>query len=238
MWDEIVLTLDVDWAPEEVIGHSLDLLARAGVAATVFATHASPLLRSSGGAELEIGLHPNFNTLLTGQGRTAASILDELLQEYPEAKGERSHSRTVSAGILSLLMERGLLYDANQIIPFQPDLTAYAFQGFARFTDYWQDDVFLAGCGQDFSLADVPCLGTGLKIFNFHPIHVFLNTDCPETYAAAKLHYHDPAALRGMRNTRRYGIGDCFADVLALARERGSGRRTLAGLARELLSAC
>lgn len=236
MWDEVVLTLDTDWAPEEVIAHSLEMLADADVAATVFATHPSPVLQSFCSESLEIGIHPNFNGILDGDSKKASDIIDELLDHYPEAVGERSHSRTISAGILSLLQERGFLYDANQIIPYQPELTAYVFSGFARFTDYWQDDVFLTDRPKESGQPSVPLVGSGLKIFNFHPVHIFLNTDCLERYHAAKPHYHDPDALRSMRNTERYGIGDFFSDTIAQAATHGSGCKTLKVLAQELLN--
>jgi len=55
--------------------------------------------------------------------------------------------------------------------------------------------------------------GPGLKVFAFHPVHVFLNTPTIEFYERNKPHYDDPAALRAARHDGM-GVRDLFSEVL------------------------
>lgn len=73
--DAIFLTFDIDWAHDEVLNDTIDIVERAGVAATWFVTHDTPVLeRLKHNPNFELGIHPNFNYLLQGNsknGKTA-----------------------------------------------------------------------------------------------------------------------------------------------------------------------
>src|SRR5260370_36233031 len=60
--DSLVLTLDIDWAPDFVIDHVAQRLIEHQVCATWFVTHASPAVdRLRRRPDLfELGIHPNF----------------------------------------------------------------------------------------------------------------------------------------------------------------------------------
>lgn len=58
-FNDICITLDVDWANDEVIEYSTKLLEKYNVKATIFATHESELLKFLE-KKFEIGIHPNF----------------------------------------------------------------------------------------------------------------------------------------------------------------------------------
>ena len=63
----IFLTLDIDWAHDEVLNDTIDLLESSGIKATWFATHDTKVLeRLRVNQNFEIGIHPNFNPLLDG----------------------------------------------------------------------------------------------------------------------------------------------------------------------------
>jgi len=61
-----VITIDIDWVPDKVLEYTLELLSKAGVPCTIFATHATGLLNGLDRNQFEIGIHPNFNPLLNG----------------------------------------------------------------------------------------------------------------------------------------------------------------------------
>ena len=44
--DATAITLDIDWAPEEVILHSMQILELFNVKATLFCTHESEVIRN------------------------------------------------------------------------------------------------------------------------------------------------------------------------------------------------
>src|SRR5688572_22770431 len=71
--DRIFLTIDIDWASDEVIADTAALVEEAGVAATWFVTHDTPQIgRLRANPLFELGIHPNFNFLLDGDGRNGA----------------------------------------------------------------------------------------------------------------------------------------------------------------------
>ena len=65
-WEnEIFLTFDIDWASDEVINDSLEVIEKYGIKSTWFVTHDSPILeRLKDNKNIELGIHPNFNFLL------------------------------------------------------------------------------------------------------------------------------------------------------------------------------
>ena len=89
----------------------------------------------------------------------------------------------------------------------------------------WSDDKHLE-LGGRFAADAVGLDAPGLKVLNFHPVHVFLNTETPAHYGRAKAAYHDPAALARERGP--HGIGDLFAEVVERV---GTRARTVAEVA-------
>jgi hypothetical protein len=193
-WDgRALLTFDLDWACDEVIADTIDLVEQAGVAATWFVTHDTPLLaRLRANPSFEIGIHPNFLFLFEGDGRNgtnAEEVVDRLLTIVPEAKAVRSHSLVQSGRLLELFARKGLTHDCNAFIPAAHDL--------------WSDPI-----------GSTP---PGLEGYDFHPIHVFLNTERMERYEATRQWHRAPAELIQHRH-------------------RGAGART--ALLRLLSAAC
>lgn len=228
----IVFTVDIDWAPDEVIEDTLRLFDENGVPVTVFATHRTRLLTGRARKGIEVGLHPNFNPLLEGKDRGGpGQILENMMDIYPRAVGVRSHSRTVSAPLVQEFVRQGLLYDANQICPYQSNLAPYNYCGFIRFTDFFQDDVH-AMLKKRFEMETLPLGGEGLKIFCFHPVHVYLNTERSARYEKSKGGYKDAKMLRGFRNnTRVPGARDLLKQLLQHARQARESPQTLKRLA-------
>jgi hypothetical protein len=75
--DKLFLTLDIDWAHDEILAKTIDLLDRSGVQATWFVTHDTPLLeRLCANPNYELGIHPNFNWLLAGDSRNGATAVE------------------------------------------------------------------------------------------------------------------------------------------------------------------
>ena len=63
---KIFLTFDLDWCHDEVLRYLLDSLEQRNLSATFFVTHQTDLLeRMRNNSQFELGIHPNFNYLLT-----------------------------------------------------------------------------------------------------------------------------------------------------------------------------
>ncbi len=198
--DKVFLTFDIDWANDDIIATAIDLVEQAGVAATWFVTHDTPLLkRLRSNSKFELGIHPNFNFLLHGDprnGRTAVEVIDRLMSLVPEAKAVRSHCLTQGSLLLDMFKSVGLMYDCNDFISAHTKIELkpwLLWNGMVRAPHFWEDDV---GClyGSHESIDDL-VQRVGLKIFDFHPIHVFLNTEHLDRYERTRAFHNKPDEL-------------------------------------------
>lgn len=212
----IAFTADVDWAPEEVIADTIGLFETYGVHCTFFATHRSETLLQCNRELFEIGLHPNFNPLFQGKGGNADGIMDELVAWYPESECVRSHSLTQSGWLLNKFKEKGMLYEVNHFLPYHHNLYPFTlWNGMVRIPFNWEDDYHFA-LGYSFDDSGIDLGDAGLKIFNFHPIHVFLNSENNDRYLRIKDEMHNIPKLKHERNTTGVkGTRDMLIALLA-----------------------
>lgn len=197
----IAITFDVDWASDVVVADTLALLNAANVQATFFATHSTSLFNGIQGHE--IGIHPNF--LLA---KDYESELDRLMNLYPQAKGVRCHSYYQNTQILDLFVERGLQYDSNSVMFGCHNIQPFKhWNGLVRVPVFWEDDInCLVGATWNPELLPL-ANPNALYVFNFHPIHIYLNTEKLSRYKTAKPYYHDPIKLREFVNPESTDVG-------------------------------
>lgn len=224
-WLEVLyLTLDIDWVHDDILADTIDLVEAHRFSATWFATHDTPLLsRLRNNPNFEIGIHPNFNFLLNGDaraGRDAAEVVDRLLAIVPEAKSVRSHSATQSSGLLDLFTNRGLTHECNSFIPVQSGIELKPWRlwsGLTRVPYFWEDDVACLYGPADLQTMENLARSGGIKIFDFHPIHVFLNTENLERYERTRPLHKKPKELIKHRHDG-YGTRNRFLELLELTK--------------------
>lgn len=223
--DRVFLTLDLDWAIDPAIALCLDVIEETGVAATLFVTHDTPLLeRMRRNPLIELGLHPNFGPLLDGRaehGATARTTLALLRDLVPEARAVRSHSMTQSSRLLELFKSIGLTHDCNHFIPAHAgiELRPYShWNGMTRVPYFWEDDVDLI-YGEGPTVLDL-AVGPGLKVFDFHPIHVALNTQSIDHFETTRAAHRDWTELRSAASPDGGGVLGRFVALL-----RGEARQ-------------
>lgn len=183
------ITFDVDWAPDWAIALCAEICAAHGMPATFFVTHPSDALDEIGRREdVELGIHPNFNPGTT-QGRCEEEIVDYCLDLAPAAAAIRTHALVQSTPILALISDRYpqietdtsvLLFGHDNLQP----VDVYYGQRKRRLTRLpynWEDDV--AADRPDWSWSSGDEKLPGLAIYDFHPIHVALNTASMAQYA-------------------------------------------------------
>lgn len=201
-WEgRLFLTIDLDWAIDAAIEQCLDRVEEAGVAATIFVTHDTPLLaRMRKNPRLELGLHPNFNPLLEGVAGAgdARKVMRDLQRLVPEAKVVRSHSMTQSSRLLDLFIECGITHDANHFVPAHTGIVLRPYlhwkSALTRIPYFWEDDVDLE-YGSGPTILELANASSGLKVFDFHPIHVALNTPSTEHYEATRQSHNSGEAI-------------------------------------------
>jgi hypothetical protein len=220
LYDDIIFTFDLDWCSDEVLSYTLDLIEKYNVKAIFFVTHKTKLLeRMRKNPNIELGIHPNFNFLLNGDFRYGKNI-NEVIKYYkdiiPEAKSVRNHSITQNSIILDGFYKYGLKYDFNIFIPFTSNIKLKPYKdevsGLIRVPYFWEDDVH---CISEWDWDIKKFLNyEGLKVFNFHPIHIFLNTEKIERYENAKLYLQNYKELKKFVNKKKYGIKNFFLDLI------------------------
>jgi hypothetical protein len=215
---KVVLSFDIDWVKDEILADTFEILRNyRNVNATFFATHNSIELKKS---EFEIGIHPNFNDILEGNSKDSFSRrIDTLLDLYPSSKGFRAHSLTNSSAIYSYILSKGLKYESNVLLPYSANLELLKYPpGLVRIPFNFEDDVHF-GFGKPFNLDATSFHKSNLNIFNFHPIHIYLNTCSNSHYESSKDFYQDPKRLISKRNHEILGARDLLVSVLDFCEE-------------------
>ena len=190
--ENIFLTFDIDWASDEVLNYCLDIIEEHDLCATFFVTHETPVLnRMRENKNIELGIHPNFNFLLNGDhryGKNYMEVIDFYLKMVPDATSVRSHSLVQGSQILDGFKSRNLEFDLNLLIPRNSNIVLKPIkswqEGLTRVPHFWEDDIhILYKDNPDVKFyLDFP----GLKVFDFHPIHIFLNTEDLSRYNSAR----------------------------------------------------
>jgi hypothetical protein len=220
----IFLTFDIDWAHDDVLSYTIDLVDSADVAATWYVTHDTPLLkRLRSNPKYELGIHPNFNFLLEGDGRNgknAQEVISKIMDVVPEAKSVRSHHMTQSSSLLEQFKNFGLTHDVNQFIPHSLGLDLkpwFIWNGLTRVPYCWEDDVHVLyeSHASQIEPNQLALSGDGLKVYDFHPIHIFLNTESLDRYEYTRDLHRDPKALINHRFST-YGTHTRLINLLKL----------------------
>ncbi len=222
--DALYLTFDIDWACDKVLADTINLIEEADVCATWFVTHDTPLLkRLRNNPKFELGIHPNFNNILVGRpdpynGKNPEETVGRLLSLVPEAKSIRSHSMTQSTPLLNFFLEKGLTHDCNHFIPHQAGMELcpwYLWTGLIKVPYFWEDDIALI-YGENLAEIEKLTQRKGLKVFDFHPIHVYLNTERMERYEESRPYHHSPEELSAYRNNETPGTRTALNTLLEL----------------------
>ena len=183
----ILITLDIDWAPDFIIKKVDEMLTEKNVKATWFVTHKSAYLKTlSKNRNYELGIHPNFMSDST-QGNSIEEILSNLKKIVPTAKSVRTHRLFQSTQILETFHKYDLENDSS-LLKLNPNDVPYYLKSakLYRFPYFWEDYKNMVE-DKIWSLPESLFEEDELKIFNFHPLHIYLNFHNIEQYETFKV---------------------------------------------------
>ena len=175
------LTFDVDWAPDWCVSLCARICEEHGVNATFFATHRSRVIEELTHNPLfEVGIHPSFLPA-SSHGKDPRSVLDYCLGLVPGATAMRTHGLVQSSALYALVGDTypQIETDVSLLLPFHRNLepTDVYFgarrRRITRLPYFWEDDV--AADWPTWSWESPLEFAAGLRIYDFHPIHVALN---------------------------------------------------------------
>ncbi|MDG1326162.1 MAG: hypothetical protein P8P49_10365 [Opitutales bacterium] len=217
-----VLSFDFDWAIDEILEDTLALIQQAEVKATMFVTHQTPVLEKMRESSLiSMGLHPNFNPLLRGQTSLAspASIMSDLKEIVPEAKVLRSHSMTHSGLWLNSYKELGISHLSQYYMGAVKSIQPFKHvNGLVEVPVYFADDGYLVvNNHQEWSnpsLEEITSISTkAVKVYNFHPIHIALNSSSFTAYESTKSSHREWDSIMGNRSSS-FGVRDILKRII------------------------
>lgn len=230
--NKLYLTFDFDWAPENLILNLVDYLDREGVIATFYITNQFEGLDQLKETSHCLGIHPNFTPLPVDQIyhsdfiSNASNIINDLFSIVPNAKTTRSHGLTTNTRIFNLLMNRGITHESNLFIPLTNNIELipfYHYNGLINCPYFFEDDLYCEELkiGKRIKNAWDPSVfldRRGLKIFDFHPIHIALNTEDMEMY----YRYRESHDLESnINHSPNSGSRVFLQNLIALGKQRG-----------------
>jgi len=214
--DTVCITLDIDWASDEVLGDALSLIADLDVPATLFCTHASPLLDGLDPARVELAWHPNF----LGSA-DEIEVIEEMARLFPGCAGVRSHALFFHSRLAPQYLQSGIRYVAHDLRFAEPSLAASThWSGLVNVPGFWEDDVHSLYFDGDFDPDRIDLDAPGLKVFDFHPIHLHLNTDRMDRYETARADIEAGRDLAPHVNAGGMGSRTFLVDVVRRFRQR------------------
>jgi hypothetical protein len=234
---DVVLTGDVDWAPDYAVAHVLRIVEGFGLKIALYATHPSAILADPPDF-LEVGLHPDFTR--HPSRLSPREHMEQLKAWYPDATGMRGHRNVFGQNIADIAAALGLRYDVSSILWNQPFCQGHVdYNGMARFSYMWEDGLHLdMGMGLDWDRIGLET--PGLKILNIHPILIYLNCRSDDERRAVTRRYSDlttaPKAEIDADRYQGFGIASLWTQLLErLAKEnvRAWHPRALASIALE-----
>lgn len=216
------ISLDIDWAHDEIISDVFSLVSNFEVNTTWMVTHGTDLLSDlSNSGSCELGIHPNFNYLLEGDvrlGKSTQEIVDRMMSLVPEAKVARSHSVCQSSRISQNFALAGIEIESNDYIPANQISLIKPWvleNGITKVPYFFSDELACLRSTPD----NISLIGReGLRVFDFHPIHVFLNTESLERYERTRPLHQNPKELIKYRY-QGYGTRSRLIELLELCKQ-------------------
>ena len=192
--NNLALTFDIDWAPDFAIRQAAELLISNKIKCTWFVTHRSDYVEELFRHKdiFEFGIHPNFLEN-SSHGKSEEEVLNHICSIVPGAKSVRTHALHQSSRLLSKMIdEYGIETDCSLLLYLTKDIEPHHIyfrhdpKGIYRIPYFWEDDIFMYDPGKDWDLTSPVYRTNGLKIFNFHPVLTFLNSETMHSYEELK----------------------------------------------------
>ena len=211
---EIVLTFDTDWAPPFIIEDIISLINDIPVTFLLTDKTVQKVLRNV--SNIEIGIHPNFMPD-SSHGTSRRQIIEHMLNIVPEAQIVRAHNLVQDSTILNLYVEYGLLYDLSLLEYKNLYIKPFRYwNGLIRIPYNFEDDIV---CVLNEKILSIKWIEKApILICDFHPIHVFLNSENMERYKTLRNQYDlnriKPKVIEQFVNRESIGIRDLFIGLL------------------------
>jgi hypothetical protein len=232
----IAITFDTDHMTDPMMRVFLRDILPPRIATTFFCYRP---FESLAGAGHEIGLHPYFGPASGDWLETTLALRDTIARAMGvTAAGVRPHSLKCSQNFLVQLHDAGFGYVSTVELPTRSPIPAYRHTWgpieipirYMDNMDLWKRDKrgLPHRCFAP-EILDMALNGPELFCFDFHPIHIYLNTSTFADYEAWTKAGRPELAQPVERNA--YGVRDFFLDLCHAMLERGESGMTCGAVA-------
>lgn len=228
------ITFDVDWAPDFMINEVSKILINHNIKATWFVTHNSPAIEGLRHyPELfELGIHPNFYPGST-HGKTEEEVMAQIKSIVTDAISMRTHGLYQNTNLLmKAVKDFGIKIDLSILLPYTTNITPHylKFRNYSeplfRIPFFWEDDLELSASRPSWDFNNGKYHVPGIKIFNFHPVHIALNSCSLSAYESLKnaipVSSVHPNDIKQFKNSNA-GVATLFSQLVQTL--AGKGRK-------------
>ena len=219
--NNIILSFDIDWAPEFMIEDLLNLTSKLNP--TFFNTHKSKILKNINEKNITQGIHPNLQNN-SSHGHTINNIY-KTVKNFGNKKYLRFHVLGHSYPDLKFFAKRGTEIDSSIILINQPYITPnyHPDIDLVKVPYVWEDGMIL---NFKFNIKNSLNLNLpGLKILDFHPLDLYLNTPSIEKRNNFKKKFKSnffstKKESEKYINKKKYGIRDFFIETISYLKRK------------------
>ena len=228
----LIVTVDLDWAPEVAIEETLDFLKGKNIFPTIFTTHKSAIVEANFN-ELEVGLHPYFGKD-SSHGDSISEIVKHVMDLPHNLPAFRCHRFAVCNESKQAMLNAGMRLSSNTctdleiVTPFKDRFGLIEAPIFLEDGGYlWREHPLEITA----RLRDA-IIGPGIKIILIHPMHFAINTpyfkymyDIKQSVSRQEWNSMSKSTIDKIR-WRGPGIRDFLIELLAIS----NNTSTLGGL--------
>ena len=213
------LTSDQDWAPPWAAKELLDRVAKWKLPLHVFRTSPCPVFDAAAkSGRFSQGWHPNFLPRST-QGSTPKEVIAYLQSHFPGARTVRGHEFVSFSSAAIELRNAGILVDSHVATAYQEELLPLMhWTGTLGLPVYFEDDVFFKHDPDRLNLDWVAktLFSPGLKILNFHAVHVGINAPSEAHYQSVRDKIYAPTTNPAEIRYPGRGTSDVLDELVEL----------------------
>jgi hypothetical protein len=233
----VVFTADQDWAPEWANQIFIDEVSRVRVPMHIFRTNASPVIDESVNAGiLTQGWHPNFKANST-HGDSISNIISHMHSIAPASRTVRAHSYFETSEIWDCLYRAGQIVESHGVTDMEINVVPLRMASrMIRLPVFFEDDVFFRNEPDELNLSFLKqrLLTPGLKLLDFHPIHIAMNTSSIAHYESVKFKLEKKVDETSGSSFR--GIRTVFNEIVGLIRQEKIEVRCLEMLVDQMMA--
>jgi len=218
-----VISIDTDWALQPILEDTVNLLNDFNLKSTIFLTNK---IDHSFLSNHELAIHPNYEGFSNQE-----EVIKKTLKVLPsqKTKGSRSHKFYYNSPLMAIYEKLGIEYDSNYYMPSvkKPEPFFFEWVDILEIPVFFCDDAHFMKSSK-FDLSDLDMEDSGVKVFLFHPFHIFMNTDSEQSYQKMKPNYQEYDFLYKNRQLNSQGTRNLFMKILEYIEKNGIETKTMA----------